>query len=147
MEHAKILAELLIEVLKSLPNDCIFYTDRTLDDLYNEGGLQNIDKYVVQIRNFEEKRELYQYDFAINLFEECISYLISELRTDPYIMSYFINYGIVKDGLWYLEVIDSMAIHILETVQISDKLFSECERDEDIFLSFEKPEDCRYDPI
>lgn len=62
MEHAKILAELLIEVLKSLPNDCIFYTDRTLDDLYNEGGLQNIDKYVVQIRNFEEKRELYQYD-------------------------------------------------------------------------------------
>lgn len=52
MEHEEILAELLKEVLKSLPEGCLFYMDRGLDDLYNEGRLQDIVKYIVQVREW-----------------------------------------------------------------------------------------------
>lgn len=135
MEHEEVLAELLKEVLKSLPEGCLFYMDRGLDDLYNEGRLQDIIKYIVQIREWGNEGHMYLFDFAIDLSNKCIEYLISELTQDPFIMNQFINYGIVKKDDWYMLVVDNTAIHMLDTIPISPELELELANDRDIYLS------------
>lgn len=138
MEHEEVLAELLKEVLISIPRGCLFYIDRGLDDLYNEGRIQDIIEYIVQIRNWGSDGNLYLYDFAIDLSDKCIEYLISELTQDPYIINQFIHYGIVKESIWYLEVVDNVAIHLLDTIPLSSGLMQELTNHRGIYLSIEK---------
>lgn len=134
-----ILADLLKLIFASIPDRAILYIDKTIDDLYNMGGLQEIINYIDPITGANDMEDLYLYDYAINLSYECKEYFISELTSDPYIVNYFEFFGIRVDNKWYLKVVDGSNIYLLNSISIPERMVSECAKNGCITLSFVNP--------
>jgi len=128
--YTEVVVHLMEVVLKTIPNNCILYIGHSINDACEANYLSGISDYIVGI----DKNIKSVYRYAILLSKECIAYLISEFSSEPESLAFLTHYCIVKNNICYLQVLDSSIINILDTIQIPDKLLSECKSISDIYL-------------
>lgn len=121
--EARIL--LLLYVVNSIDSGGILYVGNNIDSAYDESSLLGLIDFVIKWGCFYG-----WYDYAIELSEECKSYLNKQLSEEIYDIEYFIHYAVFQGEKCVMQVFDGNCIGIDKSIKIPDWLMEECERNE-----------------
>jgi len=116
-------AKLFITILEKLPRSCRWYVDYSLDDAFEHGHLLELKKYVSDM----SKDYTYYYSHCIELTEECISYLLQELKNNEGLIYYICHHAITHDDEMLMIVYDKSLFTIHKSFGISDEFIRLCE--------------------
>lgn len=115
--------KLFTTILEKLPQSCRWYVDQYLDDAFKDGQLLELEKYASELPEAYN----YYYSHCIELTDECISYLIRELKNDDSLINYTYQHAIAHGDEMLMVVFDQTLFSIHKSFGFSDEFIRLCE--------------------